>query len=161
MRSVPYLVLTLVLMISAQVWAATVEPEFMPYVRQVRSDILIFCDKDEFQYKNFTILFADLKGPNVGICSRDSNGFLILVDQGSWQNMNEALRYELLAHELSHCMLHMNHSQNTENYMYPILRPNLTIDETRTQMFFEIGHACSSHSKSTMSLQRIKMFLGF
>lgn len=137
------LIAKILILVGSLSLAGTVEPEFKPYVREIKRDIKSFCNKDEFQHRNFKILFSNLSGDEIGLCQRNRKGFLITIDYRAWQHLTETTKYQLLAHEMSHCMLHLDHSKDDENYMNPYLRKNLSIHETRLQMIAEIGKVCT------------------
>lgn len=63
--------------------------------------------------------FGMKSGPYIGICYRSNIGFHITVDRQWWDHEDEQDRFQLMMHELSHCMLGLDHIEDPSNYMYP------------------------------------------
>lgn len=53
-----------------------------------------------------------------GICLKDQN--MILIDRQSWAKMDDALKEELIWHEMGHCVLNRKHWNYTDSQSHPI-----------------------------------------
>lgn len=158
MKNVKLITLFVLVFNISPAFAGTVDEAFKPYVKVIKRDIKTFCSKDEFQHKNFRILFSTLPGHEVGLCVRNHSGFRIFIDPLSWETMGVASRYEVLAHEMSHCMLHLDHTADKQSYMNPYLRKSFSINETRLQMISEIGKVCSENPAHTWNTRAVKAY---
>lgn len=87
-----------------------VEPELKPYVSQYATYKLKYIGKP--YQPNIFILFDKLKFPTVGMCTtyNDYKYKVIQVDYTFWVKASEAQREILMFHELGHCDLRLDHT---------------------------------------------------
>lgn len=66
------------------------------------------------------IQFGELEGNTVGLCTRWTNGYRqIIVDRYYWEHQStEDQKRSLIAHELGHCDLNLDHSPIMTAIMY-------------------------------------------
>ena len=84
-----------------------------------------------------------------GLCYRLPFEFIIKINKGFWLRSTEEERIQLMAHELSHCRLRINHSNDDSNYMY-ITNYSVPFSKFIPQLFDNIYSTCrdnKSHSK--------------
>lgn len=98
--------------------------ELKPYRNELMSIVNEHCTIK--QYNNPIhkyIYFKKLPGEEIGLCGVKRGGWKISIDPDFWRTANEDQKFELLAHELSHCILLKDHVDNQGNYMYYRLDP--------------------------------------
>lgn len=70
------------------------------------------------------IKFAPTSDPNqkgraIGVCTTyDTGDWVIRIDPEFYKTASNEDRYSVVMHELTHCVLHMDHSSDQGNYMY-------------------------------------------
>lgn len=69
----------------------------------------------------FSITFSLLSGDNVGECTTYLVRRKIEIDKNYWNNSSIETKRQLMFHELTHCVLDMDHVNSESNYMNPYL----------------------------------------
>lgn len=77
------------------------------------------CRKDDYNHPpQISVHLGNLKDPMIGYCEFRAGGFNVVFDEKSWKSANEDLKFQLMAHELTHCLFGLGHSDDSHNYMY-------------------------------------------
>lgn len=107
-----------------------------PYVKEVLEITNKYCTKKQYYNPLHTyIYFKKLPNNIIGYCSSKINGYGITIDPIYWKYATEADRFQLVVHEMSHCIIGKNHVDNKFNYMYYSLYP--LSKQIVTQQFIE------------------------
>jgi len=98
-----------------------VAPELQPYTNMFAGIYNINC-KEHLKYPDRFVVIFDPAPINTrgGVCKRTSDGSsaLVQINRDYWNVINEDLRFSLVFHELSHCLMNSPHSEDINNYMY-------------------------------------------
>lgn len=103
---------------------SAVSPHFVHYLNDVRKH----CSHSQYFYPGQIVvklgtLGAPMSGgKQIGYCKKSVNRFEVVLDKTFWDQASHADRYKVVAHELSHCMLKAQHSENEHDFMYGISR---------------------------------------
>lgn len=93
--------------------------------------------------KKIYIGFKDLKEDTAGECLIGREAWTILIDKKVFDSFDELDKENLLYHELTHCILLLDHTKDVNNYMNPFLI-NLPDKQTLINQVIEnINAACS------------------
>lgn len=104
-----------------------VDPRLKEIVDEVQDTITSVCSPNKPYYPRRTyIQIGKLKLPIIGICETAYNGdFKITISEDFYKNSNPTTLYSVVAHEMTHCELHLEHSNIPYSYMNPYIDPNL------------------------------------
>ena len=94
------------------------------------------------QPKQIFIYFSDHKDSIIGLCSKNNYRFIVTIDNKYWSKADEAQKYQLVMHELSHCVLGIDHSSDIGNYMFPVLE-DLSMNIVYEQVVQDIKNKCA------------------
>jgi len=111
--------------------------------------IKLYCKPGQyFNPKEKKLIRANLDNPVIGICETDQESFYnIYIDSGYWMQVSKDMQFELMAHEMSHCLFFRNHVDNDKNFMYPVIR-DLTKEQTTQQLIENLNQDCGDgHGK--------------
>lgn len=103
--------------------AKGIDPELEPYYTEVLVFIKNKCT--EKQYNNtelFNVKFGELKDKDIGMCLRGLVAYKIIIDPRYWNRCDTNTRFQLVAHEMMHCLLHIEHSIDRNDFMFPTLK---------------------------------------
>lgn len=96
-----------------------IEPELKPYVIDFIGHVSKKCKDEQIFYpKRFKITFNEFKDDTVGVCKIWFYKFEIEIEKSWWDRNDEDQRISLIYHELSHCVLDLQHSDDPKDYMY-------------------------------------------
>jgi hypothetical protein len=99
---------------------------------------------NKYNSNKHIIRFAKLIRPTIGQCSSVLGGFMIEIDALFWDIANENDKYNVMTHELSHCILKENHSiTDYPHYMNDTMN-ELSIDVINKQLDDVIERKCSN-----------------
>jgi hypothetical protein len=88
------------------------------------------------------LIRANLEMPVIGMCETDKEDyFKIYIDSGFWLQSSKDIQFQLMAHEMSHCLFFRNHVDNPKNFMYYAIR-NQTKDKTKEQLIANLNEDC-------------------
>ena len=122
-----------------------VEPELEPYYYKFLSTVYAHCENRQvFAPNQLTIKFSKggaLGERIIGVCRNRVFSFTIEIDKDYWYRADESDRLQLMTHELSHCVLGLDHVDNIDNYMSSRLW-RLTSDETNAQLEENLRKLC-------------------
>lgn len=83
------------------------------------------------------------KDDEIGKCYLYPNGdALIVIKRDYWDWASPIIKRSLVFHELSHCILGLNHSDNINHYMYRSMSYDLTIQDLYTQVVEDVRNNC-------------------
>lgn len=79
-----------------------------------------------------SIIFGDLKSPQVGVCKKWNNSSYreVEIDRNFWNNSSDEKREQLILHELGHCELNLNREDS-------FLDDNCPASVMRSYVFFD------------------------
>lgn len=105
--------------------------------------IKLYCKEGQYFYPpKKRIIRSNLEYPVLGLCYTDKETYWdIFIDSGYWLTTSKDMQFELLAHEIEHCMFFRKHVDNEENFMYPSIR-NLTKEEVKQQLINNLNEDC-------------------
>lgn len=130
-----------------------VDKELKPYYDQYMTFVNGYCDKDDYFYPNkVSIKIADIRQQDpdsilqtIGYCESDSTSlmksFNIVIDRSSFNNMTKLERFQLVAHEMRHCLFLADHSLDPSNYMYPEMQ-SISEYQLYSQIVDDISRSC-------------------
>jgi hypothetical protein len=128
-----------------------INPQIEPYYEEVITKVHNRCSFLYYYHPSqFTIDFAqlqDINHPIIGVCQKNLNRYQIYVDEEFWETANDSAKYELIVHEMTHCLFLEGHSDDEGSYMYPSIR--FLGRSTVTQQFDAyLDRACNIHMNS-------------
>jgi hypothetical protein len=90
-----------------------------PYKLEVMTMIQQHCYPSQYYNpKKQFLYFKQLTDGAIGQCVLNPFYYKIEIDPDYWRHLSEDERYQLLAHELTHCVLLIDHIDNKNDYMY-------------------------------------------
>lgn len=124
-----------------------IDKQLQPYYNTYMGLVSLYCPKIKDTLKpQISIYFNYHNDDNwVGICYLYKNKFVVQIDHKYWVNTTEDDRKEIMYHELSHCVLDLDHSPDPKNYMYAY-DSHLTITDTINQVISDIKGKCNAGS---------------
>jgi len=110
---------------------------------EVLDIIKLYCKPGQyFNPPNKSLYMTDLDLPTIGQCITDKYDFFnIYIDRTFWKMSSKDIRFELVAHEMTHCLFFRNHVDNSSNFMYYAIR-DLTKDQTIQQLIENLNTDC-------------------
>lgn len=113
------------------------------YYMEVLNTVKLYCRPDQyFNPPHKTLINDNLDLPVIGMCDTDQSSYYkIFIDVTFWKSASEDIRYELMAHEMTHCLFFENHSDDSTNYMFPVIR-DITKDQTKQQLIEFLQKTC-------------------
>lgn len=109
----------------------------------IMNTVKLYCRPDQyFNPSKKTLIQVSFKKPVIGLCETDAHTFwTISIDMNYWNSNTIDMRYELMVHEMTHCIFLRNHVDNNKNYMYPVIR-DLPKEETKKQFIENLKEDC-------------------
>jgi len=99
-----------------------VTPDLKPYHDPIIKYVEEHCSQHHYFHPLKTFIrFNKLPSPIIGLCRVAPLEYIIDIDPQYWNNTSEDLRWELMLHEMSHCIFRLDHTDDPDNYMYPEL----------------------------------------
>lgn len=71
----------------------------------------------------------------IGYCLPGKLEQKVFVDREFWNRSTKFVREQLIFHELSHCILHAQHSKDKSNFMYPYT----PVDISKAEFYNEVN----------------------
>lgn len=137
--------------ISLNAYSGYVDGDFKIYLTEIKRDIRNNCARDEYSHKHFQFIYKDLEKRTVGLCLRTRSHFTVFVNPHTWPLLTFDEKYQVLAHEVTHCMLRLPHVDDPNNYMYPIQREFLSKGEVRSQFLKNIYSVCQGQPTNILN----------
>jgi hypothetical protein len=102
-----------------------IDPILEPYNAEYREILLGVCpSKSNLPGTRYTINFVPKGDGWIGVCKPRLGGFTINIDREYWNTRaTPEEKTQLMYHELTHCILDKDHSEDPNNYMYPTIIP--------------------------------------
>lgn len=125
-----------------------ISKDVKPQYDDVMTIVKAQCNEKEYNHPpQILVRLANLPYPELGVCSFEPGGFTILFDKSYWNKSDPDMKFELMCHELTHCLFNLGHVDNPYNYMYMGLneRNVLSRDETIVQFNEVLKDKCSKH----------------
>lgn len=97
-----------------------VNPSLIPYTNETQNIIETYCTGKIYKYVSSVIDFNNLEDDEIGVCNFGKNVYTIEIDKRFWGVATENEKFQLVTHEMTHCLLHVLHLDKKDNYMYPI-----------------------------------------
>lgn len=89
------------------------------YHKEILDIVKQYCKPNQyFNPHRQLIYFETLKDDAVGVCMMNNFSYIIKIDPKNWAISNEDERFEIITHEMAHCLLKKQHVDNSKNYMY-------------------------------------------
>lgn len=113
----------------------SVDSEFQPYYNEYMTIVKENCNSSQYVTpRQLEIKFADLEYPEIGVCKFNYFGrHIIEIDKKFWNRSNNDNRFNLMFHEQTHCVFHVGHTPDPNNFMYAALN-YLTISQVNEQL---------------------------
>lgn len=109
-----------------------IDVNLSPFVYQFDAKVESKCNKLQY-YRPMkrTIIFHELNYPIIGLCTNTLLYYKIQVNPEWWATANDDDRYQLIAHESTHCMFFEGHTEDPTNYMAAIYAyiPKIELDK--------------------------------
>lgn len=118
-----FIVMTLLAAIAMLVPIHKVDPVIEPYIEEFKSIGQSVCKEVDYFSPPKTVIglkkgvLTD-KESIIGVCYRSNISFKIEYDEDYFYGLNPTSKKALVFHELTHCMLLIDHSEDRKNYMY-------------------------------------------
>lgn len=109
-----------------------IDAELMQYVIRFMRD----ADAHHVSYNNIVLLhirFVSNLAIEQSLAARCYN-HTIEIDRAYYESINDSERYEMMLHELGHCLYHMQHVTDYRAIMYPVI--HLIYDESSVDCYF-------------------------
>ena len=94
----------------------SIQPYYNEFVELVKNE----CPNLETP-RQLIIDFGTLKDEEIGLCYYFTFKREIKIDSFFWETASEFSRRQLVFHELTHCLLNVDHVESEDNYMNPYL----------------------------------------
>lgn len=120
-----------------------INKELLPYHnRFMRLTNMVCKPKQYFYPERIDIEFKKLRSPTIGYCAYNSVEFNIYIDREYWKQASEDTKEVLIFHEMTHCVLQLNHVKNKNNYMYESVNTNISKEVVEIQTLINIAKIC-------------------
>lgn len=99
------------------------------------------CPTNKYNNDNHFIVVTKLPDRYLGVCLATFNKFIILINKQELEMMLDSDKFQLISHELYHCLFNGEHSNEYNNYMYPemnLINPSLV----KVQILNDIINKC-------------------
>lgn len=120
-----------------------IDSRLSPYYQEFVQLSLDNCKiSSKLNFPNF--LYAGIKSldyPMAGVCNRSLITWFIFIDKDFFNKYTEIQKKTMIFHELTHCILKLNHIDNPNHYMYPII-VDITEEELKNQVIENINTVC-------------------
>lgn len=123
-----------------------VDPELEPYYYLYEREIVDNCSVlDIHNPLKVHVEFKELPNVLMGLCQPELLGFRIKINKDAWYELNEHGRHELIAHEVAHCILNLDHNSDFGSFMHGSAElGHLHKDEVMRQLKEKISQVCQS-----------------
>lgn len=118
-----------------------IDDQLKPYVNEVLFIGNQICPSRIESKSSYEIQFNDDDPEIAAYCQRKYFKFYIYVNQKHWGKYNEDDKFQLIAHELGHCIFDLIHSDDPVNYMYYSMN-NLKKQDVMNQMIKDMRGHC-------------------
>lgn len=96
-----------------------VDEPLKPYFNEFVSISNEMCPGKVDEHPNYEVTLEPLNDDDIaGICSTLYFKFTVKINSKYWNKYDEDDKFQLVAHELSHCFYNIQHTDNPNNYMY-------------------------------------------
>lgn len=118
-----FIVITLLAALAMIAPIYKVDPVIEPYVEEFKSIGQSVCNKVDYFTPPKTIIqfkksLLTEKENIIGVCYRSNISYKIEYDEDYFYGLSPTSKKALVFHELTHCMLLIDHSEDRHNYMY-------------------------------------------
>lgn len=145
LKVIKYFLLTFLLVLSVAKFAPVnhTDKELQTYVDNYMFFVDNFCTKDQYWYPSRArIYLTKLEGETIGTCAyMYPRTFDIMIDETFFNAAEPLQRFQLIAHEMRHCLFLVDHKQDPHNYMAPYF-VKLTKDELYKQIAQDLEESC-------------------
>lgn len=95
-----------------------IDPILKPYYNEYMDLVNEYCVVEQYNNVKFKLVFGDLTGDQIGVCETFPNSFKITIDRDAWNSYSPDSRFQLEIHELLHCTMGIQHSNDPTSIMY-------------------------------------------
>jgi len=119
-----------------------VQQPLIPYVDIVYALVHDNCKENQYlQPNNITINIGKLPAGILGECGINDVSYEIVIDKDFWANSDTSQKFQVIAHEMTHCVFQEEHSPDENNYMYSEMS-DIKITEVFRQLMEMIHKHC-------------------
>lgn len=109
----------LLTMLSSYIPFTYIDSELKSYNDQFLVTMNQYCKTIPNDKPQKIIRLGGAGGSYIGVCKLGLSRWTIVFDRAYWNISNREDRFQLYAHEATHCYLDLDHSSDPGNYMYP------------------------------------------
>lgn len=114
-----------------------------PEYNEIFSIVKANCSEEQYRHPNQVIVrlvnLNEEQTGEIGWCGSTPFSYKIVFDEKFWNKADDTLKYELMAHEMTHCLFGRGHSEDSYNYMfYGLNTHNLLSKEETTEQFMDV-----------------------
>lgn len=123
-----------------------IDGELKPYYTEVIDIVKDVCPATINSIPHqISVVKESLGSDIIGRCSYYFVGFRIQVDESFFKYASDDARFQLMAHELTHCLIQIKHLDDWDHYMYPhfFTVPRIKLERQIRELFKETCHADS------------------
>jgi hypothetical protein len=137
-----FLTLAFGLVISHFVKYHHVDKPLQPYVNEYMNLVTQSCTPKQYWVpKKTSIYLSNLSQDVIGECDIAPDMWQIKIDKTFFTYTKDEERFQVIAHELRHCLFLVGHVSDPNNYMAPMF-PNLTMRELLEQINADLKASC-------------------
>ena len=124
----------------------SIDPQLKPYYNEYLLLAKLYCNEKDLNIpRRISIQLSDwMEEGTLGFCIQyPTMSYFIRIQETYWNKANEAQRYQVIVHELSHCVMREGHSDDPHSYMYYAIN-DLSIEETNRQLVDFLSKKCNN-----------------
>lgn len=119
-----------------------IDPVLGMYYNTIKYAVDRDCPSQDYYHPNQILMkFDNLQGQTIGMCTRTINRYTIRIDSSWWSEARQDERFQLMAHELSHCILGADHVDDRHSFMSSTFQ-TLSMSEVILQLRELIKEKC-------------------
>lgn len=106
--------------------------------------VKLYCKPDQYFYPDsIKLIRKSMEYPVIGACETDNHTFFnIYIDTKFWKGASKDTQFNLMTHEMSHCLFFRNHVDNPLNFLYYAINRDLTKEEVTQQLIANLNEDC-------------------
>lgn len=115
-----YVTLIIYILYTIKPYASSeIDKLILPHYQEFMSLLETECTEDQYFHPNFKMQIKELEDDAIGVCIIRPKSFTIYLDKQFWEKSEELDRFQVVAHELIHCMFYQDHVEDKKHFMAP------------------------------------------